>query len=70
MHNTGCNVGNGLAGFYILRDEKVEQEIGIDKSNEKIVMITSLEFPLHTSFSLSGFIIGEVYRFKFLNNNP
>lgn len=69
MHFTNYNVGQGLAGFYILRDEKVEQEIGIARVNEKLVMITALDFPLEPSFPLKGFVAGEVYRFRFLNNN-
>jgi FtsP/CotA-like multicopper oxidase with cupredoxin domain len=32
-------------------------------------MITDLELPLKASFNLTGFYIGEVYRFRFLNNN-
>jgi hypothetical protein len=70
MHLTNYNVGQGLAGFYILRDEKVEQEIGVARENEKLVMVTSLEFgKFKASFPLKGFVAGEVYRFRFLNNN-
>lgn len=31
MHLTSFNVQNGLSGYYILRDEKVEQLIGIGR---------------------------------------
>lgn len=70
MHLTYYNVGNGLQGFYILRDAEVERKIGVSRENEKFVMIVGLEFSkLKSSFPLSGFVAGEVYRFRFLNNN-
>uniref|UniRef100_A0A1J3CGV6 Spore coat protein A n=1 Tax=Noccaea caerulescens TaxID=107243 RepID=A0A1J3CGV6_NOCCA len=67
MHLTSYNVQHGLAGFYILRDEAVEEYLGIDRSNEKLVMFSAEN--LTSSFGLSNFTKGEVYRFKFLNNN-
>jgi FtsP/CotA-like multicopper oxidase with cupredoxin domain len=33
MHITNFNVENGLEGFYILRDEIVEKQIGISREN-------------------------------------
>lgn len=39
MHLTSYNVQHGLSGYYILRDEVVEQQIGVDRTCEKLVMI-------------------------------
>jgi hypothetical protein len=41
MRLTNFNTQKGLAGFYILRDTNVSETLGIHRSNEKFVLITS-----------------------------
>ena len=43
MHLTSFNVKNGLSGFYILRDELVEEQIGVNPHNERIVMLAEFK---------------------------
>jgi len=40
MRLTDYNVKFGLSGLYILRDSEIEQKIGVDKNNEKLIMMT------------------------------
>lgn len=49
----------------------MERKIGVSRENEKLVLIVGLGYNKTTaSFNInSGFIAGEVYRFRFLNNN-
>jgi FtsP/CotA-like multicopper oxidase with cupredoxin domain len=66
MRLTTFNAQHGLAGFYILRDTNVSKYLGIDRSNEKFVLISSSG---DQKFDLNGLQSGVVYRFRFLNAN-
>lgn len=66
MRLTNFNVKAGLAGFYILRDTNVSEYLGIHRSNEKFVLVTSNG---KQQYDLSGLVGGTVYRFRFLNAN-
>ncbi len=65
MRLTNFNVQHGLAGFYILRDPDVQKYLGIDRSNEKFVLINNNS----QKYELSGLVANKVYRFRFLNAN-
>jgi hypothetical protein len=41
MRLANFHVQNGLVGFYILRDPEVQQYLGIARSNQKFVLLTS-----------------------------
>lgn len=65
MNMTRYNVQFGLSGVYILRDPKVEKEIGVNIKNEKLVMLTR-DGLKHTENLESATDV--VYRFRFVNN--
>lgn len=65
MHLTSFNVMLGLAGFYILRDSAITEYLGINRGNEKFVLITNND----SKYQLTGFSTKTVYRFRFLNAN-